>query len=261
MRRLELNDLLDAIDQVAPYSIPKCDVDDFNGDIEQIAASVRSAWRMPSGPVSNIIAQLEAASCIVFAYSFDSDKIDEIVQWIEPTPPIILVNSNAPSDRLRFSLAHALGHLVMHHNRTPYPKMEEEADRFASAFLMPDEDIRAELTPVTIDHMLYLKPYWKVSMQALIRRARDIEVISERQYQSLFQMLSRVGYRRQEPVTISPEKPELIATILDLYRQELKYTDKELAELLRLNVSDFRAWYYPKPPHLTVLDKPKRLIE
>jgi Zn-dependent peptidase ImmA (M78 family) len=258
LRRFEVADLLKAIAQIAQYSIPQYDLDEFGGDIEEIAATVRAAWGMPAGPVDNLIQQLEAATCMIFSHDFETDKIDEITQWIEPTPPIILINSRAPAERIRFSLAHALGHLVMHHNQIPYPKMEDEADQFASAFLMPSDDIRQELPPVTIDHMLQLKPYWKVSMQALVRRARDIGVITDRRYTSLFQTLSRVGYRKKEPFPIPAEKPEQVSSLRDYYRNQLNYTIAELAKLVRLSEEDFRVWYFSDTAHLTLLDKSKR---
>lgn len=253
--RFGINALLNAFEPSSPYSIPQYNLEEFEGNVEDIAAAVRAAWGIPAGPVNNLIAQLEAASCMVFSYDFETDKVDEAVQWIEPTPPIILLNSRAPGDRLRFSLAHALGHLVLHHNKIPYHLMEEEADQFASAFLMPAEDIRPELAPVSIDHMLQLKPYWKVSMQALIRRARDVGEISDRQYQSLFQMLSRYGYRKREPFPIQTEKPETVRTLLNMFREHLNFSNMELAELLKISNEDFRAWYYPEPPNLTIIRK------
>jgi Zn-dependent peptidase ImmA (M78 family) len=257
--RLGIERLLDAVELDSPYSIPQYDIYEYDRDVEQIAAIVRAAWRIVSGPVDNLIARLEAASCMVFRLDFGTDKIDEAVQWVKPLPPIIVVNSRASGDRLRFSLAHALGHLVMHHNEVPYPEMEDEADQFASAFLMPARDIRPELAPVTIEHLLQLKPYWKVSMQALIRRARDIGEINDRKYTSLFQMLSRAGYRKSEPNPIPPEQPELVGSLLSQYKEQLQYSDAELAELVDLELNDFRAWYYSDTSRLTLLPKIKRV--
>lgn len=251
--RFGIEKLLNGIELNSPYIIPNFRIDKHNGGIDQIAEVVRSAWRMPSGPVHNLIAQLEAASCMVFRFDFGTDYIDEAVQWIKPLPPIILVNSRAPGDRLRFSLAHALGHLVMHHDEIPYPEMEEEADRFAAAFLMPAEDIRPELEPVTIDHLLQLKPYWKVSVQALIHRAKDLGEISERRYTSLFQMLSRAGYRKNEPHPLPAEQPEQVRNLLSLYKGQLSYSEIELAELLSLMPNDYRSWF--EQMHLTVLPR------
>lgn len=236
--------LLDAFQQVNMLTIPSFSMRDFC-NAGEIADAVRSFWKMPTGPVKDLTARLEQASCLVFRIDFSVEKIDEVVQWIPPSPPIILVNSAAPADRLRFSLAHALGHLVMHRNTIPYKEMEKEADQFASAFLMPENDIVNELAPVTIQHMLELKQYWKVSMQALFYRARDLEVITERRFSSLFQQLSRLGYRKQEPFPIPHEKPRLVKILLDRHKSQLGYTDKELAQLLRIRVEDYFRWYYP----------------
>ena len=236
--------LLESFELGAKFSVPSLPVAEFES-IGDIADMVRAVWRMPGGPIINLIGWLEQASCLVFEYDFNTDKIDEAVQWIDPAPPVVLVNSCAPADRLRFSLAHALGHLVMHRDTIPYPRMEEEADRFAAAFLMPSQNIREELLPVTIQHMLELKERWHVSMQALIVRAKDLEAITHRRYTSLFQQLSRLGYRKNEPFPILREKPRSVKMLLDAYKEQLAYTDEELAQLLRIRVQDFYKWYYP----------------
>lgn len=250
--------LLEAIDYEFPYDIPQFNVKHFR-NISEVAAAVRAHWNIPqSGPINNLLAQLEAASSLVFRYDFGTDKVDEAVQWDKPKPAIIMINSRAPSDRIRFSLAHALGHLVMHHHIAPHDNIEREADEFASAFLMPADDIIEYLIPVTIDHMLELKPFWKVSMQALIYRAKDLDVITERRYTSLFTMLSKMGYRKKEPNPLPIEIPKLVHEILQIYIDKLGYSEEELATLLRLSVDDFRQWYYPdKQTPSNVIKLPK----
>ena len=243
--RLGSRHLLEAFELKSKVSVPLLSIDDFES-VADIAATVRAGWRIPSGPVFDLIAWLEHASCLVFMHDFKTDKIDEAVQWIPPSPPIIVVNRSAPADRVRFSLAHALGHLVMHRDLVPYKEMEEEADEFAAAFLMPKNDIHDELTPVTIQHMLELKEYWRVSMQTLIRRAHSLGVISPRRYTSLFQQLSRSGYRKQEPLPIRREIPRLVKTLLDSHKSQLNFSDEDLAKLLRIQVDDYYEWYYPK---------------
>lgn len=250
--RLGVEKLLNSFDITSSYYIPEFNGSDYD-TIEEIARNLRGLWEIPPGPISNLIGRLEAASCIVLRLDFRVDQIDEAVLWTKPLPPIILVNSRAPGDRLRFSLAHALGHLVLHQGKLPYPEMEREADMFASAFLMPAEDIQDDLEPVTIDNLLRLKLHWKVSVQAMIRRSLDLGIITERRYTSLFQMLSRYGYRKKEPIEIPAEKPESITELLNAYKENLQYTDKELAALVNLSTSDFRTWYYPDNSHLTLL--------
>ena len=245
LHRLGSGQLLLAYELDRISSIPAIPIDRF-GRIEDVAAAVRQTWRMPSGPVHNLIGWLEHAACLVFTSDFMTDKIDEVVQWIDPSPPIVLVNSAAPADRLRFSLAHALGHLVMHRRELPYEDMETEANQFASTFLMPEEDIVDELHPVTIERMLELKQYWKVSMQSLIFRAKDLRVITEERYRSLFQQLSRLGYRKFEPFPIPRETPKVVEDLLDSHKEDLGYSDVELAKLLRVSLEDYYDWYYPR---------------
>lgn len=66
--------------------------------------------------------------------------MDGVTMHAPDTLPCIFLNRSQPADRLRFSLAHELGHLIMH--RVPTLQMEEEANAFAAAFLAPAKDIR-----------------------------------------------------------------------------------------------------------------------
>ena len=90
---------------------------------------------------------------------------------------------NSPTDRARFTLAHELAHLIMH--RIPTPDSEGEADRFASEFLMPARDIAADLNGFSLQKAAVLKPYWRVSMAALIQHAEDLSKITEWQHKNL----------------------------------------------------------------------------
>ena len=243
--RLGSRHLLEAFELKSTASVPLLSINDFES-VADVAAAVRAGWRIPTGPVQDLIAWLEHASCLVFLHDFNTDKIDEAVQWIPPSPPVIVVNRSAPADRVRFSLAHALGHLVMHRDIAPYPGMEQEADEFAASFLMPERDIRGSLAPVTVKHLLELKQYWRVSMQALIRRARDLDIIKQRRYRSLFQQLSRAGYRKREPFPIPRESPRLVKSLLDAHKVQLGYSDLELAQLLLVRLEDYYDWYYPR---------------
>lgn len=241
--RIGAHRLLEVFEHVTS-DIPRFPAEQFDS-ISSIAYAVRSSWQMDSGPIPNLIHQLEQVPCLVFRFDFRCEKIDEAVQWIEPGLPIILVNSTAPTDRLRFSLAHALGHLVMHRELVPHENMEDEANQFAAAFLMPVEDISNDFHDVTLQSLLELKHYWKVSMQSLIMRGRDLGEISERRVSTLFQQLSRAGFRKREPFPLPPETPTLVQKMLDIYRKQLDYSDEQLAQLLAIGIDDFHEWYDP----------------
>ena len=249
---MQTGDLLHELELEFPYHIPQIDVDEY-GSAELVAEAVRSHWRIPRGPIDNLTERLEAAGCFVFMFDFKTDDIDENVQWVAPNPPIILANNYFPGDRLRFSLAHALGHLVMHQDEIPHRKREDEANEFASAFLMPAEDIREYLIPVTLEHLFEIKPYWKVSVASMIMRAHQIGEISDSRKQSLFQMMSRAKWRKSEPDPIPREKPQLIYDLIRTYREVLSYKDKDLAAKLTVFPTEFRQLYYPDAPILKII--------
>jgi Zn-dependent peptidase ImmA (M78 family) len=102
-------------------------------------------------------------------------------------PPLFVLNEEQPADRLRFTLAHELGHLVMH--RFPAPTMEDDANAFAGALLMPAADIRPYFVGRRVDFALLaaLKPEWKTAMQSLLIRARALKLVSHNQERYLWQ--------------------------------------------------------------------------
>ncbi len=256
--RLVLDRLLDGV-EIEHVKFPQYDVDEFNGDIERIGELVRAAWKLPSGPIVDLVGAIENAGGIVHRTNFGTVKIDALVQWVPPSPPIILINEASPGDRLRFTLAHEIGHLVMHD--TPRESMEEEADKFASAFLMPARDIFPSLNNVTLPKLAQMKPYWRVSIASLIRRTYDLRVISDRQYRSLNEEMSKLGYRITEPVPIPIEKPTLFKELIDAHINELGFSISEIATLVALYEEDFRADYLPQSRQLRLIPAPIDMVE
>src|SRR5262249_10300310 len=161
----------------------------------------RHLWGLPLGPVRSVVGEIERAGGIIFRCGFNTMKVDAISQWppdAPELPPVFFVNEDIPGDRMRWTLAHELGHIVMHHLPTDDP--EGEADRFASEFLMPGREIVAELNPFSLHRAAALKPYWKISMAALVRRAHDLKCISNRKYEYLNTQLAKLGYKKCEPI-------------------------------------------------------------
>src|ERR1700730_1023199 len=114
------------------------DAEDYNGDVSVIAGLLRRSWGIPNGPVENLTTAIEAAGGVVLRRSFGTSKIDAMSKWAPGEPPLFFINSEIPADRCRYTLAHEIGHIVMH--QVPTPDMEGEADRFAEEFLMPEKD-------------------------------------------------------------------------------------------------------------------------
>ncbi|MEP9394014.1 XRE family transcriptional regulator [Gordonia sp. VNK1] len=203
--RLHAGTLFEEVSLHSDQIVPRFDGD----DPDTAARMVRMQWRMPVGPVRTLVHWLEAAGCLVIVEDFGSPRLDGLSQWIDDHP-LMLVNAAAPTDRLRWTLAHELGHLVLHSDYVT-GDVEAEADEFAAEFLMPATAIRTSLTKPTLGKLLDLKQEWGVSIAALIQRAHTLGTITNVERTRLFKMLSAKGFRITEPGSdrIPPETPRL----------------------------------------------------
>jgi Zn-dependent peptidase ImmA (M78 family)/transcriptional regulator with XRE-family HTH domain len=239
--RMQVDRLLRGVEIESEYTFQAMDVEAFDGDVERIASMLRVAWQMPLGPISSVTAAIENAGGIVLKCNFGTNKIDAAHIWVAGLPPLFFMNGGMPADRYRFTLAHELGHAVMH--RAPTGDIEAEADRFAAEFLMPAKEIRPHLAGLNIQRAASLKPHWKVSMAALVRRGRDVGAITQRHYHTLFQRLSALGYRTNEPIELAHEEPLAFRHLVQVYQQAHGYSREEIDKLLFSSDSEFFAWH------------------
>ncbi len=251
LRRIHCARLLRGIEVVVPNDFVSMDIDEYDGDAERIAQFVRINWKLPLGPIHNLVKVIENAGGIVFRFPFGTRDIDAIGQWPNDAPPLFFVNASAPADRTRFSLAHELGHVVMHTMASE--TMEAEANRFASEFLMPRHEITSQLVAITIKKAYALKPFWRVAMQALVRRARDVGSIDSGTYSRLFRRISSLGMRTREQTVISSEAPQLVDRLMDEFQESNEFTDSQMAAILCVDESYFRRLYRPPPNNLRIV--------
>jgi Zn-dependent peptidase ImmA (M78 family)/transcriptional regulator with XRE-family HTH domain len=242
--QLHINNLLRSVN-IPECRIPFYDPDESEGPVN-VARAVRALWKLPSGPIKNLVRAIEDAGGIVIPYDFGTKKIDGLGQYMPPLPPLFFVNVNIPGDRCRFSLAHELGHVIMH--SIPRPDMEREANQFAGEFLMPYRDIAQSLQSITLDKLADLKMYWKVSMQSLLYRAKELKSVPERKMYYLWMQMSRLGYRTKEPIDIPREQPSTLTEIIETYINKLNYTVPEICQMLGIHESEFTTLY--KKRHL-----------
>ena len=237
-----LKKLKSKLDLQFKKSIYPIDAESFNNEIEDIAEQLRLQWSIPSGPIKDLTTIIENAGCIVVKYDFGTEKIDGFSIWMQDIFPVIFVRKGLSGDRERFTLAHELGHLLLHTKRLS-PNKEQEANNFASAFLMPFSDIKKDLNSLNIYKLQNLKEKWKVSMAAIAYRAKDLNFITDSQYRYIFMELSKNGYRKNEPIYIAPEVPLSIKEMKDAFMYELDYSIEELRKFLCLNETDFNNFF------------------
>jgi Zn-dependent peptidase ImmA (M78 family)/DNA-binding XRE family transcriptional regulator len=196
---------------------------------EDAARMVRAQWRMPMGPVVNLIRWMESAGCLVFEDDFGTQRIDGLSQWVGDHP-VVLINVSSAPDRKRLTLAHELAHLVLH-SSTPTEDMENEANKFAAEFLMPENEIRAELRRIDLGALIELKREWGVSMQALLERAYRMGLVSPDSRTKFYKMMNARGWRTKEPAMddIAVERPSLPSHIGRALRDR-GLTDQQIAK-------------------------------
>jgi Zn-dependent peptidase ImmA (M78 family)/transcriptional regulator with XRE-family HTH domain len=250
IRLMHLRRLIRAVDYEPSLPLPHFDLEAYRGDIEAIATLVRRTWMMPAGPVTNLTEWIERTGCFVIHTDLPDAAMDGVTLHAPDTPPCIFLNRNAPPDRMRFSLAHELAHLVMH--QTPTPTMETEANAFAGAFLAPANDIRPYLSRRRIDLALLanLKPEWRMAMAALLYRAKQLRCLDDNQARYLWQQFNIRKIRLREPPELDfpPERPTLMTALITLHLDDLGYSISDLADLLLMEPAELMSFHGIKDP-------------
>jgi Zn-dependent peptidase ImmA (M78 family)/transcriptional regulator with XRE-family HTH domain len=254
LTRVSIEGLLNGIELLPEAHLQRLDIDEYDGDPVEVARALRVHWRVPSGPISNVLSLLESVGVVVVMRALGTSAQDAVSTWPHDIdrPPVMVINTGLPADRQRFTTAHELGHLVMHH--LPGDSQEAEADMFAAEFLAPAEDIAPQLQGLTtrdLPRLLELKAQWGISIAALIRRAKDLDLISDRQYREFQMRLGRMGWRTVEPGTLPAESPTTVEKILQVHLNDHHYTVHELAQVAVMTDEAFRRHYLPNPPSTT----------
>jgi Zn-dependent peptidase ImmA (M78 family)/DNA-binding XRE family transcriptional regulator len=198
--------------------------DDIDGDdIEAIAAQTRVALKLePQDPILNLTRALERRGIVVAAVAAVEDGILEGHDGASRASeqilrPVIAYVSGRPGDRQRFTEAHELGHIVLHGRRPDVGEKvrEREAHRFAGALLIPHQAMEEAVSEsLSLNGYVTLKAAWGVSIQAIIARAHALGLISDAKRKSLMVQISYKGWRKNEPVEVSPERPVLLRQML-----------------------------------------------
>lgn len=196
------------------------DSDEVLRHIEFVANSVRESWKIGSGPIDNIQYLLESNGIIVTGMRELDERVDAFSQKvnIQNFGPIFIIALSIGSKshvRIRFDMAHELGHILMHDwtesndnlSKDEFNALEKQANIFANAFLLPRDTFGKDVRPyaTNIEYYRSLRKKWGVSMQAMMYRARQLEIISANQFQYMMRIVSARGWRQQEPGDVPGE--------------------------------------------------------
>jgi len=229
------------------------------GSPTMCARYLREFWKISKGRIDNLSKLIEDNGVVIFQLYFD--ELIGFSTYFNGNIPVIFVNKNLPPDRYRLTIAHELGHLIMHFGNKIREErdLENEAYQFAIEFLVPENQIKTYLNKITIEKLADLKSYWHVSMQSLLMYANSLGMVSSNQYRYLWMQMGSLGYRKTEPVIIPNEKPGLISEIVNIYLNDLNYSKEELANMLKINQTDLEKIYFETRNTLRVIKGGRRI--
>ncbi len=252
---------LDGLLDLPPVDIPDCPAT-TPPEIERVAERCRDHWGLGlAGPITNMTRVVENAGAVVTHFDALSERVDALS--MDRPRPIVARNAAKESlCRLRFDLAHEVGHLVMHQGvETGDRATEEQAHRFAGAFLLPRAAFAREFPrgrSLNWRVLFDMKLRWKVSVRAMVRRAYDLQLIDAAQYRTANVHLVKTGQAKGEKHDdlLPLEQPELLHTALTALQASDHRAVRRLADDIGLGAGSFEKLTgrpLPAPPGGTEL--------
>ena len=254
---------------------PELNLPEFpqNASPEEAASILRKHWGLGDRPISNLIYTAEENGIIVTSFKTETDDVDAFSKMLDITGEqryFIGYSSNKTSAaRIHFDVAHELGHICLHDwsedvetlSKEEFKEREEQAHRFAAAFLLPESTFRNEIirSPYSLPYYKQLKQQWKVSMAAMIRRAYTLDIITADDYQMLVRTMQRRSIWKNEPLDdiLITAEPSLLRTSVTMLLSEKVFTAKEFIDELSFNFG--LSLYSEEIEHL--LDLPENTLQ
>jgi Zn-dependent peptidase ImmA (M78 family)/DNA-binding XRE family transcriptional regulator len=221
------------------FDLPAVNLSDLSDTSPELAArSLRQEWALGERPIANMVHLLESKGVRVFSLSQNTKTVDAFSLW-RSERPFVFLNMMKTPEHSRLDAAHELGHLVLHKHGGPKGrKAEEQANLFASSFLMPAADVLASVPRIhTIHQVVEAKKRWRVSAMALIYRLHKVGVLSPWQYRMFCIQASDLGYRTAEPFGVAREQSVVWQKVLTALWRE-RVTKKEIAAELHVPVQE-----------------------
>ncbi|MEA2839051.1 MAG: hypothetical protein QOF41_381 [Methylobacteriaceae bacterium] len=224
------------------FKLPDSDLIDLGHERDPANAArvVRQHWSIGEKPIGNIVHFLETKGVRLFSLSENTRNVDAFSCW-RNSEPFVFLNTYKTTERSRFDAAHELGHLVMHKHGGPNQRdAENQANLFASSFLMPRADVIASI-PYAPDlkTIIRAKKKWGVSASALAYRLNKLRIISDWQFRTfMIQLNSNNGSK--EPDGLPAEKSHVWITVLQELWRDGKTVDV-IGRELRLPMEEVRS--------------------
>ena len=219
-----LNRLIDSLEhylELPKVNFPQCEASTLQ-EVEKIASECRKRWGLGDGPIKSMVRVVENAGAVVSTFDEVSEKVDALSLY--RSRPIILINPNKSSPRIRMDIGHETAHIVLHNGlETGSRETEDQADYFSSHFILPRHGLlqgytSQSKTQIDWNSIKAMKIKWGISMRAIVFRLHQADMLSPSQYRTANIHLSKTGQTKSEhfDVDIPMEKPELLPASIAL---------------------------------------------
>lgn len=218
-----------------------CDQSEY---IEHAAESLRELWGLGDGPIRDLAVTLEENGIVIVREPVACSDMDGVSCWVGGRPYILLSGEVESGPRDLFNLSHELGHLVLHAgvdiDSTNLSRVEAQANRFASAFLLPRRTFSREIFGTSIAHFTTLKRRWGVAISAMAYRSKDLGIISADQFSYVMRQMNAQRIRRIEPLddAFRVSEPRLLRQSIEMIVEHGVQTRAQIEESLGLNLTD-----------------------
>ncbi|MDX8508608.1 helix-turn-helix domain-containing protein [Mesorhizobium captivum] len=227
--------------------LPSLDFEPASQSIEQIEAAadaLRSAWSLGRGPIRDLSAIMELHGFILIHEAVDCADMDAVSCWQSGRPYVLFSSDVTSGPRTAYNLAHELGHMLLHSSvavtSDNINEIERQANRFASALLLPQDTFSREVLGTSLSHFEFLKQKWGVSIAAMAYRCKDLELINVNQHGYIMRQLNMKRIRNHEPLDelFQTREPTILESSIKMLLDHGVQTKDQLEEALALSLGD-----------------------
>jgi Zn-dependent peptidase ImmA (M78 family)/transcriptional regulator with XRE-family HTH domain len=214
-------------------------------EIENAATQCRKIWGLGYGPLSNFLSLSEGRGVIAARLILSGERVEAFSFWNGDRPFVFLASDKTSAARARFDVAHEVGHLVLHRgigeedieNPKVLRQVEHEANRFAGALLLPQQSFPNEIYTTRLDAFIELKMRWKVAIQAMVYRCKDLGIFDEYQITNLYKQISARKWRTTEPLDhdLPLEQPKTLRRAVEMVVSAGRKTQEDIWTELALS--------------------------
>jgi Zn-dependent peptidase ImmA (M78 family)/transcriptional regulator with XRE-family HTH domain len=239
--------LVDEFIELPAVEIPNWEFDpesSNDNEIEDAAEFLRQYWGLGTGPIVNLGATLESKGIIIVREDVGCSDMDGVSSWINGRPYIILSGEVISGPRDLFNLAHELGHIFLHAQVEVSDKninaIEKQANKFASAFLMPMDSFSKEVFGTSVEFFKALKKRWGVSITAMAYRCKHLHMLTDNQFSYIFRQMNAQNMRKVEPLddAFPVAQPRVLGEAIKMLIEHGVCNRPEIESRLGLNLRD-----------------------